>query len=61
MKVEESNLEDYSEFKSNREKTLEPKLGKFWCYKCDREIVYAGQKCPACGFLAEKRFKKEKI
>lgn len=35
--------------KTNREKKLTPKLGKFWCMYCDRDIVGKGQRCRTCG------------
>ena len=42
--------EDYNYTKSNREKALSPKAdGKFWCEKCDRDLVANWQKCKSCG------------
>jgi len=34
--------------KSNREKRMTPKLGRWWCDSCDRAEVAVGQKCPVC-------------
>lgn len=41
-------MDDY--IKTNREKKLSPKSdGKFYCYKCDKDVVGNWQKCPTCG------------
>jgi len=46
--------------RTNREKKMAPKSGLFWCWKCDRQIVSVGEKCPACGAKERKRtLKKE--
>lgn len=42
-----TNIEEYQ--KTNREKALTPKRGKFWCYSCDKQIVHNFEKCPNCG------------
>lgn len=39
---------DKEEWLNNRERKRRPKLGQGWC-QCDRAIVAANQKCPACG------------
>jgi len=42
-------VEDYQ--KTNREKRMTPKSdGRFWCYGCDAEQVFEGEKCSNCGF-----------
>lgn len=33
----------------NRDKYTKPKLGRFWCWGCDRYLLAIGQKCPVCG------------
>ena len=45
--------------KSNRDKKLEPKQGKFWCGSCDAQLVYEGQKCRNCGAVSKRTIKKE--
>lgn len=35
--------------KTNREKRMTPKRGKFWCNYCDMCIVGKGQRCAVCG------------
>lgn len=47
--------------KSNREKRMSPKSdGRFWCYGCDDEQVYEGEKCSNCEFKHHtKTIKKE--
>lgn len=34
--------------KTNREKSMEPKRGVFWCGACDAQLVANGRKCPNC-------------
>ena len=41
--------EDVPTRKVNRWKSKRPRKGMFWCWKCDRETVGVGEKCPACG------------
>jgi len=46
--------------KSNRQKRMSPKYGKYWCDKCDRCLVSGDEKCPSCGFQKiKRRLKKE--
>ena len=33
---------------SNRDRTLVPKGGKFWCDHCDRMILHEGDRCKIC-------------
>ncbi len=40
---------------TNREKKLAPKLGKFWCWGCDSQLVGAGERCNNCGTKQEPR------
>lgn len=48
--------------KMNRHNAKNPKSGLFWCWKCDRDAVGDGQKCPSCGALSgKKRLKKQDI
>ena len=52
---------EYKEYISNREKKLQPKLGKFWCWGCDAQIVREWEKCPNCGLKNTMgRFKRYK-
>lgn len=51
----------YEPFKSNRDKRMRPRSGLFWCSKCDRQVVGAGEKCSCCGYRLRKVLKKEKI
>lgn len=51
-------MDDYR--KSNREKAIAPKLGKYWCSMCDRCLVAIGSKCNSCGArCANKKLKKD--
>mgnify|MGYP005873843003 CR=1 FL=1 len=50
------NEQDYK--MSNREKTQIAKKGKFWCRRCDAQIVGEWGKCPNCGYK-DKRFKNK--
>jgi len=44
----------------NRITATAPKLGKFWCYACDRQLVSEYGKCPNCGARnGNKRLKKD--
>lgn len=43
---------------SNRQKSRLPKMGKYWCGKCDAYKVGCGEKCPNCGFKERIRDKK---
>lgn len=36
-------------WRTNREKKRMPKQGKFWCDKCDAQLVHEGKRCPNCG------------
>ena len=36
-------------WKTNRIKSTEPRLGKFYCWGCDRKLIGKGEKCPVCG------------
>ncbi len=50
----------YRAFASNRNKARQPKLGKFWCFKCDAALVAPGAKCVNCGAMdTPKRLKKD--
>jgi len=43
---------------SNRDKKLQPRLGRGWCY-CDLKLVGSYEKCPVCKRRnGRKRFKK---
>jgi Zn finger protein HypA/HybF involved in hydrogenase expression len=37
------------EWMTNREERRKPKRGKFWCIKCDAQLVSEGARCPNCG------------
>ncbi len=47
MKI--AQIEDKPTKKLNRWTAKRPRKGLFWCWKCDRELVGKGTKCPACG------------
>ena len=44
--------------KINRIKKTYPKTGRYWCYGCDRSLVWQGRKCPVCGQKAIGKHKK---
>lgn len=46
--------------KTNREKSREPRGHSFWCDKCDKDLVMAGQKCGVCGYKNGKKRDKHK-
>jgi len=51
-------IEDYQ--KTNREKKMSPKRGKYWCNVCDREMVAIHEKCESCGNrINSRRIKKD--
>ena len=52
-------MDEHSSWKTNREKKLQPKQGKFWCWGCDRCLVVEWSKCPVCGFRNGKRRNKK--
>lgn len=37
-------------FETNREIAKKPKAGKFWCWRCDAQLVGEWKKCSNCGF-----------
>ena len=41
--------------KTNREKRLSPKSGKFWCLGCDMNLCSVWIKCSVCGHRNGKR------
>lgn len=34
---------------NNRERKKQPKQGKYWCSKCDCQLVYDWKRCSNCG------------
>lgn len=45
--------------RSNRDKRMEAKKDKFWCGKCDCQLIGEYGKCPNCGWRSGvKRLKK---
>lgn len=43
---------EFSEWKPrNRVKTKEPRGRSMWCYGCDRNCTYPGEKCDVCGYV----------
>ena len=49
----------YKDWMTNRDKKLEPKHSKFWCYKCDACLVNRYKKCTNCGHRNGKRINKK--
>lgn len=43
---------------TNRQRKLQPKQGKFWCWGCDAQLVHDWKKCPVCGTRNGKRRNK---
>lgn len=43
----------------NRIQKTEPKLAKFWCYRCDRAMLHPGGKCPICGLRDKSKRRKK--
>jgi ribosomal protein L40E len=46
---------------SNRDIAKKAKLGTFWCWGCDAQIVGEYEKCPRCGYkekAGKRRHKK---
>jgi len=43
--------EDYEYQKTNREKSIQPSSGEYWCDTCDRCMVANGKKCPICNAI----------
>lgn len=41
-------MRNKDKYLSNRQKRLEPRLGIFWCEKCDANLVSRGGKCSYC-------------
>lgn len=44
----------------NREVVRRPVCRKYWCGKCDRDIVANGTKCETCGHRNLKRRRNKK-
>lgn len=36
-------------WETNRDTARKPRIGKFWCDRCDGYLVGPGTKCPRCG------------
>ncbi len=47
--------EDEEPSLTNREKSKRAKRTKFWCCKCDSQIVSLIKKCPVCGYRENKK------
>ena len=43
--------------KRNRFQNNKAKYGKFWCGKCDMELISDGIKCSNCGYVRNKHRK----
>jgi len=43
---------------TNREKSMVAKKGKFWCSRCDAELVGQYGRCPRCGNIENPKKKK---
>lgn len=35
---------------TNRERKTSPKRSKYWCDRCDRDVIDHGRRCTVCGF-----------
>lgn len=46
---------------TNRDKSRNAKLGKFWCISCDAQLIGKEKKCPVCGKYSNRQKHKKKI
>lgn len=46
----EWGIEDARAYYTNRERKTAPKRSKYWCDRCDRDVIGHGRKCLVCGF-----------
>ena len=50
--------EEKNVWMTNRERKLQPKQGKFWCWGCDCDLVHQWKKCRTCGTRNSNRINK---
>lgn len=55
--------DDIQHHKTNRQKRMTPRGRTLtWCNRCDRNMIYDGEKCPVCNSVQgpiKRRLKKE--
>lgn len=51
--------DEWGRKRSNREQVRAPRLGAFWCWPCDMQIVAEWAKCPVCGSRTGRRRHKK--
>lgn len=52
------HLQTMGERHLNRRRTQRPNRDKFWCNRCDRQLVGEWRKCPGCGYRNGRRREK---
>lgn len=50
----------HESYDTNRDMAREAKLGKYWCYGCDANLIGDGEKCIRCGWKPIKRKRRYK-